>query len=79
MGRTECASYCWSGAAPGLALCLRACEVGTGARAGNCSALCPRRAGGHGAGPGRQPATGRLGRDFVWCSNEAKDLHCLLE
>lgn len=50
----------------------------TGAGAGDCSALCPWKAGGHGAGAGRQPDTRRLGRDFSLCSNEARDLHCLL-
>lgn len=43
--------------------------------------LCPVPMEGSGckAGPGRQPAAARLGRDFSWCSNAARDLHHLLE
>ena len=77
------ASPCTSGhvrPAPvlGWALVLGWHWCGTGAGAGDCSALCPWRAGGRGAGRGRQPATRRLGRDFSWCSNEDRGLHCLL-
>lgn len=35
MNRADQASYCWSRAAPGLALYLSTCEVGTGAGVGN--------------------------------------------